>query len=585
MNTRDKVERWAPLVAGLLFVIPVLAARYPPMTDLALHEAVVAVLRHFDDPKYFAPGLYRYNLGHPNQLFYFIAWPLSYLVGTSWAMKLVVAGTQMGLFLAGARLARYFGTPRWTALLVGLLGLGWFFYWGLIANLLGLAIFLTVLPTLDRFVTSPTPRRAAAAFGILLLLYGAHESLMVCAAFMIALFALGHPLPTRAFVLRLAPPVAMFGVTLLQIWWGQRLRAPYNQAVGTTFDPIGYKVSTISGVLFAGYEPYVRNLMLLLVLMAMVLLTLARWREEPAVRGRPRRELFVRFRFEIFAASLFALYLTMPMTVNGATLFYQRFFPPSYAILAVALAPRGAPSPAWRVPRLICLVAPLASLAIAWPSFVESHVMARDIEALAELTEYNSATALVDVGTTPTLRLFSASTFEGHVLAMRGGRTLFDFTRSPIAPAFMNPAYAWDEPWGRLQYKPIFIRPEHDCDYFRYVYFHSAGADLHRLAIAAMEPDARLVGTRGEWSLFESKHLKHGVLSPDGHLPYPRPHTLRKKMKDVLRKVNGEAIPAETPQEPPPGWVGQPLALPDPGDDPGPPEALPDGGVTGGDAG
>src|SRR5512140_2173585 len=238
MNSPDKLERWAPLVAGVLFAIPVLAARYPPMTDLALHEAVVAVLRHMNDPKYFSPGLYQYNLGHPNQLFYFVAWPLSYVVGTTWAMKLVVAGTQVGLFLAAARLARYFGTPRWTALLVGVLGLGWFFYWGLLANLLGLGVFLAILPNLDRFVAAPTWRGARSAFGLLLLLYGAHESLMVCAAFMVGLFALGHPLRERAFLVRLAPPVAMFGVTLFQIWWGQRLRAPYNQAVGTSFDPV-----------------------------------------------------------------------------------------------------------------------------------------------------------------------------------------------------------------------------------------------------------------------------------------------------------------------------------------------------------
>jgi hypothetical protein len=178
-----------------------------------------------------------------------------------------------------------------------------------------------------------------------------------------------------------------------------------------------------------------------------------------------------------------------------------------------------------------------------------------------ELTDYRSAVILVDVGAAPR-RLFSASTLEGHVMALRGGRTLFDFTRSPIAPAFQNPAYAWDEPWRRLQLQPVLTRPQLDMDRFRYLYLHCVNRALHPVAATALEPDARLIAMRGEWSLYESRHLKFELDSPDGEMPYPRPHTLRKRMKDIIRTVQGEPNPPEIVQTPPPGWSGPALALP-----------------------
>src|SRR5262245_28847346 len=104
-----KVERFAPLTVGLVFALPTLLARYLPMNDLPLHEGVVGVLRHYSDARYFPPGLYRLNLGHPNQLFHVLACLLSYVVSTSMACKLVVAAAQILIFVGGARLASHLG--------------------------------------------------------------------------------------------------------------------------------------------------------------------------------------------------------------------------------------------------------------------------------------------------------------------------------------------------------------------------------------------------------------------------------------------------------------------------------------------
>ena len=40
----------------------------------------LAAMRHFGDASRYPPGLLAWNLGHPNQLFHLLAWPLSYVV-------------------------------------------------------------------------------------------------------------------------------------------------------------------------------------------------------------------------------------------------------------------------------------------------------------------------------------------------------------------------------------------------------------------------------------------------------------------------------------------------------------------------
>src|SRR5262249_18531017 len=228
--------------------------------------------------------------------------------------------------------ARHVGTPRWTALLVGLLGLGWLYYWGLIANLLGLTCFLAVIPVLDTFVAKPTLRGGLWSFASLLLLYFAHETVMLCACLMVGLFALGRGIFSLGFLGRLAPPAGAMVVAVLEFLWGQTMRPPANAAIPTLFHVWRHKWEIIPGALFAGYEVLIRNLMFAIATLAIVLFAIERFRERPRVlvRGAKIRDLYTRYRFEIFAAALFALYLALPFTLGGATLFYHRFLPPAY---------------------------------------------------------------------------------------------------------------------------------------------------------------------------------------------------------------------------------------------------------------
>jgi hypothetical protein len=561
-----KLEAYAPLVAGIAFAIPTLLTAYPPMTDLPLHEAIVGVLRHWGDPKYFPEGLYVLNLGHPNQLFYFLALPLSYIVGTTWALKLVVAGTQLALFLAAARFARHVGTPRWTALLVGPLGLGWLYYWGLLANLLGLVVFLAVTPTLDTFVARPTARGALASFGALVLLYLAHETVMLDACLMVGLFALAHGGRPWTLLFRVTPALGALGIGCTHFVWAQKLRPPANASIPTLFHAQLHKWQIIPGALFAGYDVLIRTLLFGIAALAIVLFAIERYRQRPRIRDIPWRERFVRYRFEIFAGTMFVLYLVLPFTLSGATLFYHRFLPPAYAIVAIVLAPQAA-AVGRKLPRLAAAMVPVGSLLIAWPSFPEANQIARDFDALLANVEYKSTYIVVDFGPKIPERLYTQGPLEGHIVAMRGGRSLFDFTHSPIAPAFLNPAYGWNEPYWRLQQKPVLIRPEHDLDRFRYVFVHTTIDSWGEQAKDAFVPDATFLGHAGEWWLFESTHVKDGLLAPDTFLPEPRPHTLKWRMKELWRKQNAlppapepptdDAAPADEPHASEPAQVSR----------------------------
>ena len=148
-SLRAKLAQSAPLIAGIALAAPTLLARYPPMNDLPLHEGVVGVLRHFGDESYFPRGLYTLNPGHPNQLFHAAAWLFSLVVPTGLACRLVIALAQVAIMWTAARFADHLGRSRWGALLVAPLALGFTYYWGLVANLVGYGLLLYTLPILD----------------------------------------------------------------------------------------------------------------------------------------------------------------------------------------------------------------------------------------------------------------------------------------------------------------------------------------------------------------------------------------------------------------------------------------------------
>ena len=85
------------------------------MADVPMHEAVVGLLRHWENPAFVPPNVYELNLGLGNQLFYFLILAFAYVVPIGTATKLVVAATVFCLPVAAGRLAHHLGVTRWSA--------------------------------------------------------------------------------------------------------------------------------------------------------------------------------------------------------------------------------------------------------------------------------------------------------------------------------------------------------------------------------------------------------------------------------------------------------------------------------------
>lgn len=509
-------ERHAPLVAGVAIALPTLLAHYPPMSDLPLHEGIVGLLRHWGDAAYLPPDLYTLNLGHANQLFHLVAWALSFLVGTVWAVKLVVAAAQLLIFVLGARFADHLGRSRWGVLLLAPLALGFTYYWGLVANLVGFAALLGVLPTIDRAAVDPTWRKAAAVCGLLVLVFFAHEAVFVAAVGVVVILAVAHPFERRKTFLRILPVLAAVAFMVAQWIYQARLFTRGQVTPPAVFDATTEKLSALPSFLFGSHEPPVLAVLFGSALAAVLLLVVARVREqrsEPRAGAAGLRGWLLRYRFELTAAGFLFFYLVMPLNWRGATLVYQRFLGPAWALLAIGAAPRVAP----RAAKLLASVLPVAVLLLAWPSFVESDEAARDLDAIMDAIPLKSSVALVAIDKKRDRpRMFSTSVGPARTVARRGGRVSLGLAISPISPVQIRAQYRWDEMDARtLMYGSRALKPANDLDRFGWVIAESHDPHLRTVLTRVLQPEAELVMERGEWLLFRSTKPQAPLTSPD----------------------------------------------------------------------
>jgi hypothetical protein len=126
---------------------------------------------------------------------------------------------------------------------------------------------------------------------------------------------------------------------------------------------------------------------------------------------------------------------------------------------------------------------------------------------------------------------FSVRNAQGHVVAERGGRALADYTQSPISPALVNPAYAWEVIASDTYVRPCNFSPTRVFESFRYVILHVTSPELALLTQAALARDARLVARDSEWLVFESSILKTESLSEEEPMaPDPPGDTLAMRL-------------------------------------------------------
>jgi len=560
-DSTKRAENLAPWLVGLLLAAPVLLSYYPPMTDLPFHEAAVSILRNFHDRAMFPPGLYRLNLGEPNQLFHMAAWPLAYPFGSRWAVKLVVAAAVVAIPACAARFARHIGASPLAALVVAPMALGWLFGWGLIANLVGLAALLAMLPVLDRFEEDPTPRGAAGTFGAVVLLYFAHEAMMFVFVGAALLFAALYPLSWKRTLARVSPFAFGVAVTYLQNRWQRPLLSPAVQGMPLLWHSTFHKIKRIPNIILPATDDLVQLSMLALCVMAIGSFFWLRARERkadaPAVAptGGSRIERAQtwarRHRWEIFAVGCFATYFAFPATLNGATLVYQRWFPPAFATFVVVAAPRDLWAPAARVTRFIVFMLPLGTLLVTWPSFADSGRAYRTLDELLPLIEPGSAVAALNLGPGDPTRTFSLGPSGARALATRGGRLDFAFTDSPVSPVIIPKPIRWNESLIRLGFDSWAFRPEHDFRSFRYALVRTTDPNVAALAQLTLAPEGRYVATAGEWVLFESTLPVVPVTSRAVLTPEPVPEQLRDRAARIVSRMGGVPTVTVPPEQQP----------------------------------
>lgn len=545
----DRIERVAPWCAGAFLALPILISKFPPMADVPLHEASVGLLRHWGDHAFSPPGLYFVNLGHANQLFSFLVFVLSLVLPMAWATKLVVAGAVAALPIAAARFADHVGSPRWTALLVAPIGLGWLFFWGLIQNIIGLSILLGSLPTIDQFATRPTKRGAVQVCGTLLLLHFAHQAMQLIACAAIGFCSLGASWSLRATAWRGAAIAFCAAIVYGAQKYAWHFAGPVHHDMAPyVWADVWHKLDIISGVLFSGFEAYIRNLILLLACIPVVWSLVVRW-HGPCAEGRWAR--LHAWRFEILSLALLAIYFAAPATIKSTTLVYHRFLPPAWAIFAVAAA-AGTTSTLRAVPRLICAALPVASMLVAWPTFVDSHQVYSQLNQVMKHMDRGSAVACVDLGPDPPNRLWSPVSAMGYIVAEHGGRSLYDYTQSPISIVSQRPEKQWSNVVERSLGELYMIRPQWDLTRFRYLLVWTSQPTVGIAASLALRDDARFVASSGDWYLFESTHTLVPIDSDDVPLPHPAPPSLRKRIETVSKEMEAaekDGKPVPIPEE------------------------------------
>jgi hypothetical protein len=539
LNTRQTtLERWAPWLAGVVLAAPVIIARYPPMTDLPLHEATVGILRHFGDPVYFPPNLYVHNFGHSNQLFLLLAWALSYVVSTDMACKIIVALSVLGICVGAGRVAEHLGVTRWAALIVAPVALGWAFFWGLVANVLGMGLFLAALPDLDRFATRPSWRGAFKVMAILVVLWLAHEAMLVMACGALLIFTVVHPLTLKNTSLRLVPAFFAVAITFLDARSQKPLVSDQILILGPEFAPLRRKIISIPGHLFGGRDPASQVAFFALIGATIGCFLYARFRAHEGPWRCTPRQFLLKYRFEMVAVSYLVGYLVMPFSLSGATLVYHRFLMPAFALAALTTAPR-LPLRPHRIACLLAGLLPVATLLMVWPDFADASQSCSELDKLIAQIKPGNAVAQVYLGGARPDRVFSTATVATRVVAVRGGRALFSFSFSTVAPVMLRPEYEWIESQNRVQKDALNFRPAYDFKHYRYVILHCNEIALATNSALAMAPEGKLVDASGDWMLFEST-LPVVALDTPGDLSVPdnpRPESLLKRIKRMRINV------------------------------------------------
>jgi hypothetical protein len=512
-------------LAGALAAAPVVLFRYPPMSDLAMHEAMVAVARHRVDAAFVPPGMYFVDAPQSNQLFHWLAYALSSVLPTDVACKAVVAAAVAGAVAGMGRLLALRGASPWPALVIAPVACGWMFRWGLAPNLVGFALLLWFLPLLESQWRRPRARSASLAALAAAALVFAHASCALAFAIVAVFLAVVRGRSVAGLALRASPAAVVVALGLAQHAVSARLASDTMRRIGTDYglDPTE-RLRILPGAILGGSDATAHAILGFAMLAALAAGVLAKRRRR--ARALPLAVALGRHRYAVLGLVFFFAYLVFPMSLVGTTLLAHRFLPPAIACLVVACAPRSSS----RVGVALAALVPVALVAVEWPGFVAADRTARDLDAIIARIPPNVAVAQLDFTPRPRGHVAPVPGLASRVQAERGGRMLFAFTDTPPNPVYVRREWQWNEPVLRLADAPYALVPDHDARRFAYLVARNTDPGTRALVARALAPEYELAEPRGAWDLFRSTMPLAPLASPDVPLPAPPVETLAERV-------------------------------------------------------
>jgi hypothetical protein len=146
-------------------------------------------------------------------------------------------------------------------------------------------------------------------------------------------------------------------------------------------------------------------------------------------------------------------------------------------------------------------------------------------------------------------RLWSPTDAMGHIVAVRGGRALFDYTLSPISPVTQRASKQWTDAIDRIDENPLGLRPGWDFTRFRYVLCNTKHSGLGAAVAIAIKDEAQLIGQSGNWYLFESRLPLVPFDSDDLPLADPRTPTLRWRLTELATQIDATTHKGDAPRK------------------------------------
>jgi hypothetical protein len=219
---RDQTAVALVLIASLLATIPVWIPAFPPMTDLPQHAAQVALLRAIQSPDFPFASLFQINWFTPYWFGHLLIYALVPLAGMVGALKLVIAGSLVGLSWAATVLMKETGTDRRWALLTIPGMYGFSYQWGFLSFIVAAPLGVYVVALAFRQARDPRPRRAAALALLSLVLFFSHALAWAFFGAIAGLILLSSATTLAMAVRLVAPLMVVFPLVLL---WVPRMLA------------------------------------------------------------------------------------------------------------------------------------------------------------------------------------------------------------------------------------------------------------------------------------------------------------------------------------------------------------------------